>query len=122
MSVEAALGSFHPIEAPKPANALELTAFDASLAGVDPGATRITIPLACTTCRGRHLKCDGQKPCSRCAADGVDCTYVKSRRGYKGPRKMKPVDTVDAPPATPATKRKDSEVSESSQGMRRDPN
>ncbi|KAF2100186.1 hypothetical protein NA57DRAFT_37062 [Rhizodiscina lignyota] len=50
---------------------------------------RVTIPLACTTCRSRHLKCDGKMPCSRCKVDSVECLYVKSRRGYKGPRKSK---------------------------------
>lgn len=53
-------------------------------------ANRMTIALACTTCRGRHLKCDGKLPCSRCKVDSSECLYVKSRRGYKGPRRAKP--------------------------------
>jgi hypothetical protein len=33
------------------------------------------------------LKCDGQKPCSRCVSSELECVYVASRRGYKGPRR-----------------------------------
>lgn len=56
---------------------------------------RVTIPLACTTCRSRHLKCDGKSPCSRCKVDNVECQYVKSRRGYKGPRRAMTGSTDD---------------------------
>ena len=42
---------------------------------------------ACLACRSRHLKCSGGDPCTRCRSEGDVCTYVKSRRGYKGPRK-----------------------------------
>ncbi|KAF3915913.1 hypothetical protein AA313_de0204455 [Arthrobotrys entomopaga] len=46
------------------------------------------VPLACTECRSRHLKCDAGTPsCSRCVTDGRDCVYVKSRRGWKGSRR-----------------------------------
>lgn len=38
------------------------------------------IPLACVACRSKHLKCSGGEPCSRCATDGNECSYVKSRR------------------------------------------
>ena len=37
--------------------------------------------------RGKHLKCDGQKPCSRCKGSNAECVYVASRRGYKGTRR-----------------------------------
>ena len=37
--------------------------------------------------RNKHLKCDGQTPCSRCITSGYECVYVASRRGYKGPRR-----------------------------------
>lgn len=37
--------------------------------------------------RGKHLKCDGQTPCSRCSSANSECVYVASRRGYKGPRR-----------------------------------
>lgn len=53
-------------------------------------ANRNTVPAACIACRTKHLKCDGKVPCSRCATSGlsaVSCTYVRSRRGYKGPRR-----------------------------------
>ncbi len=53
---------------------------------------RNSIPAACIACRTKHLKCDGQIPCSRCAAMGLSaasCMYVRSRRGYKGPRRNK---------------------------------
>ncbi|KAF3119542.1 hypothetical protein TWF703_003296 [Orbilia oligospora] len=46
------------------------------------------VPLACTECRSRHLKCDAGTPsCSRCVTDTRDCVYVKSRRGWKGSRR-----------------------------------
>lgn len=48
---------------------------------------RTSVAVACVPCRSRHLKCDGGVRCSRCKADGVDCTYIKSRRGWKGKRK-----------------------------------
>ncbi|KAK7186833.1 uncharacterized protein CC84DRAFT_1176010 [Paraphaeosphaeria sporulosa] len=48
---------------------------------------RTSVAVACVQCRSRHLKCDGGVRCSRCRADGVDCTYIKSRRGWKGKRK-----------------------------------
>ena len=48
---------------------------------------RASIVSACVQCRSKHLKCDGLCPCTRCATNNLDCIYVKSRRGYKGPRK-----------------------------------
>lgn len=48
---------------------------------------RASIVSACVQCRSKHLKCDGLCPCTRCATNNFDCIYVKSRRGYKGPRK-----------------------------------
>jgi hypothetical protein len=53
-------------------------------------ANRNTVPAACIACRTKHLKCDGKMPCSRCATSGLSalsCAYVRSRRGYKGPRR-----------------------------------
>ena len=55
---------------------------------------RASVAVACVQCRSRHLKCDGGVRCSRCRADGVDCTYIKSRRGWKGKRKNKPEDQI----------------------------
>ncbi|KAF2024196.1 hypothetical protein EK21DRAFT_79240 [Setomelanomma holmii] len=50
---------------------------------------RASVAVACVPCRSRHLKCDGGGRCSRCRADNVECTYIKSRRGWKGKRKNK---------------------------------
>ncbi|KAJ4128937.1 hypothetical protein NW768_007462 [Fusarium equiseti] len=47
-----------------------------------------SIPAACLACRRKHLKCDGQRPCSRCRAANQDCVYVASRRGYNGRKRM----------------------------------
>ncbi|KAL1645494.1 hypothetical protein SLS58_003803 [Diplodia intermedia] len=55
------------------------------------------IPLACVACRSKHLKCSGGEPCTRCATDGSECSYVKSRRGYKGPRKRTAGDQMGRP-------------------------
>ncbi|KAF5557365.1 Zn(II)2Cys6 transcriptional activator [Fusarium napiforme] len=43
-----------------------------------------TVPAACLVCRRRHLKCDGERPCSRCRTADLDCVYTVSRRGYNG--------------------------------------
>ncbi|PGH14542.1 hypothetical protein AJ80_05862 [Polytolypa hystricis UAMH7299] len=41
-------------------------------------------PLACLTCRRKHLRCDGTMPiCGRCQKSRADCQYTPSRRGYK---------------------------------------
>jgi hypothetical protein len=59
---------------------------------------RASVAVACVPCRSRHLKCDGGVRCSRCRTDGVDCTYIKSRRGWKGKRKNK--EDGGGPPVT----------------------
>ncbi|KAI8933549.1 hypothetical protein NX059_009285 [Plenodomus lindquistii] len=51
--------------------------------------SRASVAVACVPCRSRHLKCDGGVRCSRCRTDNVECTYIKSRRGWKGKRKNK---------------------------------
>jgi len=48
---------------------------------------RITVPSACVACRSKHLKCSGLSPCSRCSENDIECVYVRSRRGFKGPRR-----------------------------------
>ena len=48
-----------------------------------------TLAKACVSCRSKHLKCDRSEPCLRCRSEGEICTYVASRRGYKGPGKNK---------------------------------
>ncbi|OCK84861.1 hypothetical protein K432DRAFT_389178 [Lepidopterella palustris CBS 459.81] len=59
-------------------------------------ANRASVPVACVACRSRHLKCDGGIRCSRCKVDGVECSYVKSRRGWKGKRRNK--ESLGMPP------------------------
>jgi hypothetical protein len=39
--------------------------------------------------------------CSRCSADGVECTYVKSRRGWKGKRKKPGENGASSLPSPP---------------------
>ncbi|KAL5624252.1 hypothetical protein BROUX41_004312 [Berkeleyomyces rouxiae] len=65
------------------------------------------IAAACLSCRAKHLKCNGQTPCSRCTANQSECVYIASRRGYKGPR---------AKPAAnnPNKRRAESELEETS--------
>ena len=60
-------------------------------------ATRSSIPVACVSCRSRHLKCDGATRCSRCISENVNCVYLKSRRGWKGPRRTAKA-TIKQPP------------------------
>ncbi|KAF2839422.1 hypothetical protein M501DRAFT_1011261 [Patellaria atrata CBS 101060] len=48
-----------------------------------------SVSVACIACRSKHLKCDGGVRCSRCQSEGLTCQYVKSRRGWRGPRKAK---------------------------------
>lgn len=80
---------------------------DARLAGVsNKSHARLAIALACTACRSRHLKCDGQQPCSRCSDDGAQCNYVKSRRGYKGPRRASKQNGIANGFEVPAKRRK----------------
>ncbi|KAF1955386.1 hypothetical protein CC80DRAFT_549586 [Byssothecium circinans] len=55
--------------------------------GQHPAQARTSVAVACVPCRSRHLKCGGGVRCSRCKTDGVECTYIKSRRGWKGKRK-----------------------------------
>ena len=53
----------------------------------DKDKDKPSVPSACVPCRSKHLKCDGLQPCSRCLSNSFECHYVKSRRGFKGPRK-----------------------------------
>ncbi|KAI1839322.1 hypothetical protein JX266_014467, partial [Neoarthrinium moseri] len=43
----------------------------------------IVTPNACTECRKKRAKCDGQKPCGRCRLRNVDCVYEIPVRQYK---------------------------------------
>ena len=62
-----------------------MTPLDAAAASNN--INRAAVAVACVQCRSRHLKCDGAVRCARCVAEGIACSYVKSRRGWKGPRK-----------------------------------
>jgi hypothetical protein len=77
--------------------------FDGVLTDQTTQASHSTKPIvssACTACRARHLKCDGSSPCSRCISYGLDCQFVKSRRGYKGPRRnLKQAVRTDSEPS-----------------------
>ncbi|KAH6912613.1 hypothetical protein BKA70DRAFT_1530651, partial [Coprinopsis sp. MPI-PUGE-AT-0042] len=42
--------------------------------------------VACDFCRGRKLRCDGDKPCSNCRGRGYECVYVHFQR-RRGPGK-----------------------------------
>jgi hypothetical protein len=59
-------------------------------------------PSTCVGCRSKHLKCDGLVPCTRCASNGFECVYVRSRRGFKGPRRNGVPNKAPAA-ATPAS-------------------
>ncbi|KAL4995356.1 hypothetical protein BDV10DRAFT_134486 [Aspergillus recurvatus] len=46
-----------------------------------PPTTR-RVSVACVPCRSKHLRCDATTPaCARCRAEGLQCVYLKSRRG-----------------------------------------
>ena len=53
--------------------------------GKDPKRRRVNaVKLACTFCKKRHLKCDGQKPCEKCIERNQDCIYeANAKRGRK---------------------------------------
>jgi hypothetical protein len=48
------------------------------------GNNQVSTSAACTSCREKHLKCDGLEKCTRCAAQAIPCVYLKSRRGHRG--------------------------------------
>ncbi|CAK7273944.1 hypothetical protein SEPCBS119000_005917 [Sporothrix epigloea] len=56
------------------------------------------VPTACLGCRSKHLKCDGQFPCLRCRQAEMECVFIASRRGYKGPRKTNKRLRSSSPP------------------------
>lgn len=64
-------------------------------------SNRVAVAVACVQCRSRHLKCDGAARCARCVSEGIQCSYVKSRRGWKGPRKSVQ-RLISAPPNGPS--------------------
>ncbi|KAM0717954.1 hypothetical protein Q7P37_006286 [Cladosporium fusiforme] len=62
-------------------------------------------PLACDTCRRKHLKCDGVSPvCGRCVHEALVCTYTASRRGLgrRNRRGTASVRSASTGPADPS--------------------
>lgn len=94
-----AMDSISPIQTPSTSNASSLSPSsdhvpekqgERQLSVADHQKDRITVPAACVGCRSKHLKCDGHNPCSRCSTNEYECVYVRSRRGFKGPRRNGP--------------------------------
>jgi hypothetical protein len=45
----------------------------------------VVTPIACTECRRKRAKCDGQRPCGRCKSQNhAQCCYITSSRQSKG--------------------------------------
>lgn len=59
-------------------------------------------PLACGECRKRHLKCDAKPVCTRCAINGLECSYTPSKRGGVCRAKRKASHHVDPKRQCPA--------------------
>jgi hypothetical protein len=53
----------------------------------DSPKERVSVSSTCVGCRSKHLKCDGLVPCTRCVSNSLECVHVRSRRGFKGPRR-----------------------------------
>lgn len=73
---------------------METSATESSNNNNNNNNNRVAVAVACVQCRSRHLKCDGAARCSRCVADDIPCSYIKSRRGWKGPRKSTRVQST----------------------------
>ncbi|KAF5006489.1 hypothetical protein FDECE_7138 [Fusarium decemcellulare] len=68
-------------------------------AGAPRSRARCRASLACIPCRSKHVKCDGVLPsCTRCKLEEKACTWVKSRRGIRDPKKR---DMMKNEPLTP---------------------
>ncbi|KAF9781877.1 hypothetical protein BJ322DRAFT_250404 [Thelephora terrestris] len=48
-------------------------------------STKVTV--ACDFCRGRKLRCNGERPCSNCSGRGTECTYQPGGPRRRGPGK-----------------------------------
>ncbi|RGP80968.1 hypothetical protein FLONG3_894 [Fusarium longipes] len=77
----------------------------------------VSVQAACLACRGKHLKCDGVNPCSRCVTSGSECVYVASRRGYKGPRRSATQKVTKRPSPSPGRSRARSRSGEGSASL-----
>ena len=60
------------------------------------GPIAAPVKSACTFCRSRKSRCDGNKPCSACVGRGRpdDCLYTVSRRGGKPKPKIDPTQDL----------------------------
>ncbi|KAL4923541.1 putative C6 transcription factor [Aspergillus undulatus] len=72
-----------------------------------PTPTSRRVSLACVPCRSKHLRCDATTPiCARCRTEGLQCVYLKSRRGGRRPRQSQlpslPSDTAHPVQQAPA--------------------
>ncbi|WVQ64065.1 uncharacterized protein L199_002224 [Kwoniella botswanensis] len=69
---------------------------------VDPGDIRWKMAVACDVCRRRKVRCDGERPCSRCKKGNRECTFSLPRhiaRKTQDPgSRSTPSPTEDAPP------------------------
>ncbi|KAJ1033036.1 hypothetical protein NDA16_000315 [Ustilago loliicola] len=60
------------------------------------GPIAAPVKSACTFCRSRKSRCDGNKPCSACVGRGRpdECLYTVSRRGGKPKPKVDPTQDL----------------------------
>ncbi|KAL2827471.1 hypothetical protein BJY01DRAFT_255690 [Aspergillus pseudoustus] len=62
--------------------------------------TNRRVSLACVACRSKHLRCDATTPeCTRCRSEGLQCVYLKSRRGGRRPRQSSTQISTDTSPS-----------------------
>lgn len=90
-----------PAQTPKSDTGKNASSGQSTQNGQNPTQSRTSVAVACVPCRSRHLKCDGGIRCSRCRADDVECTYIKSRRGWKGKRKKNGENGASSLPSPP---------------------
>ncbi|KAK6904455.1 hypothetical protein I203_105268 [Kwoniella mangroviensis CBS 8507] len=69
---------------------------------VDPVDIRWKMAVACDVCRRRKVRCDGERPCSRCKKGNRECTFSMPRhiaRKTQDPgSRSTPSPTEDVPP------------------------
>ncbi|KAL4793945.1 hypothetical protein BDV19DRAFT_206962 [Aspergillus venezuelensis] len=79
-----------------------------------PSTRRVS--LACVPCRSKHLRCDATSPiCARCRDEGLQCTYMKSRRGGRRTRAVQGVSNTSHPEQIPLPHLNESQVYSASQ-------
>ncbi|KAL4779841.1 hypothetical protein BJX76DRAFT_351459 [Aspergillus varians] len=65
------------------------------------GPSNRRVSLACVPCRSKHFRCDATTPeCSRCRSEGLECVYLKSRRGGRRARLSSTQASSDGPIAS----------------------